>query len=82
MFLLLLYFCIQLSWARYGSIINGIGCVKLQFYITTVSYTHLLEAISMAGDLSIYGKRDAIFVIREENGERVTPVSYTHLAAR
>ena len=31
-----------------------------------------LEAISMAGDLSIYGKRDAIFVIREENGERVT----------
>ena len=32
----------------------------------------LLEAISMAGDLSIYGKRDAIFVIREENGERVT----------
>ena len=26
----------------------------------------------MAGDLSIYGKRDAIFVIREENGKRVT----------
>ena len=32
----------------------------------------MLEAISMAGDLSIYGKRDAVFVIREENGERVT----------
>lgn len=32
----------------------------------------LLEAISMAGDLTIYGKRDAIFVIREEEGERVT----------
>lgn len=32
----------------------------------------LLEAISMAGDLTIYGKRDAIFVIREENGERIT----------
>lgn len=32
----------------------------------------LLEAVSMAGDLTIYGKRDAIFVIREENGERVT----------
>lgn len=32
----------------------------------------LLEAISMAGDLTIYGKRDAIFVIREEKGERVT----------
>lgn len=34
MFLLLLYFCIQLSWIRYGSIINGIGFIKLQFYIT------------------------------------------------
>lgn len=32
----------------------------------------LLEAISMAGDLTIYGKRDAIFVIREENGNRIT----------
>jgi polysaccharide export outer membrane protein len=32
----------------------------------------LLEAISMAGDLTIYGKRDAIYVIREENGERTT----------
>lgn len=28
----------------------------------------------MAGDLTITGKRDAIFVIREENGERVTTV--------
>ena len=27
---------------------------------------------TLAGDLTIYGKRDAIFVIREENGERVT----------
>ena len=32
----------------------------------------ITKAISMAGDLSIYGKRDAVFVIREENGERVT----------
>ena len=32
--LLLLYFCIQLSWARFGSIINGIGYIKLQFYVT------------------------------------------------
>jgi polysaccharide export outer membrane protein len=30
----------------------------------------LLEAISMAGDLTIYGKRDGVMVIREENGER------------
>jgi polysaccharide biosynthesis/export protein len=30
----------------------------------------LLDAISMAGDLTIYGKRDGITVIRESNGER------------
>ena len=32
----------------------------------------VLDALSQAGDLTIYGKRDAIFVIREEKGERVT----------
>lgn len=32
----------------------------------------LLDAISMAGDLTIYGKRDAVFVVREEDGQRVT----------
>lgn len=32
----------------------------------------LLEALSQAGDLTIYGKRDGIEVIREENGERRT----------
>lgn len=32
----------------------------------------LLEALSMAGDLTIYGKRDGINVIREENGKRET----------
>lgn len=41
-------------------------------YNITKSYITLLEALSMAGDLTIYGKRDAIFVIREEKGERVT----------
>lgn len=35
-------------------------------YAITKDQITLLEAISMAGDLSIYGKRDAIFVIREE----------------
>lgn len=30
----------------------------------------LLDAISKAGDLTIYGKRDSIVVLREENGER------------
>ena len=31
----------------------------------------LLEALSRAGDLTIYGRRDRIAVIREENGERI-----------
>lgn len=35
-------------------------------YSISKDYITLLEAISMAGDLTIYGKRDAIFVIREE----------------
>ncbi|MDR0748421.1 MAG: polysaccharide biosynthesis/export family protein [Tannerellaceae bacterium] len=30
----------------------------------------LLEALSMAGDLTIYGKRDRVAVIRETNGKR------------
>lgn len=41
-------------------------------YSITKDRISLLEAISMAGDLTIYGKRNAIFVIREENGERIT----------
>lgn len=41
-------------------------------YGITKDRISLLEALSMAGDLTIYGKRDAIFVIREEKGERVT----------
>ncbi|HMM01883.1 MULTISPECIES: polysaccharide biosynthesis/export family protein [unclassified Dysgonomonas] len=32
----------------------------------------LLEAISMAGDLTIYGKRNGVFVIREKDGNRIT----------
>ena len=31
----------------------------------------LLDAISMAGDMTIFGKRDGITVIRETNGERI-----------
>ena len=39
------------------------------FNITSERIT-LLEALSMAGDLTIYGKRDRVAVIREENGVR------------
>ena len=31
----------------------------------------LLEALSLSGDMTIYGKRNAILVIREKDGERV-----------
>jgi polysaccharide export outer membrane protein len=32
----------------------------------------LLKALGLAGDLTIYGKRDNVLLIREENGEKVT----------
>ena len=32
----------------------------------------LLKALGLAGDLTIYGKRDNILLIREENGEKIT----------
>ena len=41
-------------------------------YAITKDRITLLEAISVAGDLTIHGKRDAIFVIREEDGQRIT----------
>ena len=31
----------------------------------------LLDAISMAGDLTVYGKRDNVLVQRDENGKKV-----------
>jgi polysaccharide biosynthesis/export protein len=33
---------------------------------------NLFEALSKAGDLTIYGRRDSLLVIREENGQRTT----------
>ena len=35
----------------------------------------LLEALSTAGDLTIYGKRDSIIIWREEDGMRKTYVA-------
>jgi polysaccharide export outer membrane protein len=32
----------------------------------------LLKAIGLAGDLTIYGKRDNVLLIREENGKKIT----------
>ncbi|MDR2146374.1 MAG: polysaccharide export protein [Tannerella sp.] len=39
-------------------------------YNITDERVTLLDAISLAGDLTIYGKRDRIAVLREENGRR------------
>lgn len=41
-------------------------------YMISKDQITLLEALSMAGDLTIYGIRDGIYVIREENGQRIT----------
>lgn len=53
--------------------ISVLGEVKTpgRFAISRDQIT-LLEALAMAGDLTIYGKRDGIFVVREEGGERIT----------
>ena len=53
MLLLLVYFTIQLSWIRYGNIINGIGYIKLQFIITlSEAIIHIPLAIILS---SIWG---------------------------
>lgn len=56
MFLLLLFFCIQLSWARYGNIINGIGFIKLQFYVTMAeALVHIPLALLLGSYWGIKG---------------------------
>ena len=32
----------------------------------------LIKALGLAGDLTIYGRRDNVLLIREENGQRIT----------
>ena len=32
---------------------------------------NLLEALGMAGDMTVYGKRENVLIIREQNGRRV-----------
>lgn len=41
-------------------------------YMITKDRMTILEALSMAGDLTIHGRRDNIYVVREEGGKRVT----------
>ncbi len=44
------------------------------FYTFRNDQTNLLQTLSMAGDLTLYGKRDAIKVIRNNNGQQQTYV--------
>lgn len=39
-------------------------------YLMTNNHTTLLEALAMAGDLTVYGRRDKVAVIREIDGKR------------
>ena len=41
-------------------------------YNLVKNQTTLLEAISMAGDLTIFGQRDKIFLTRDQNGKKIT----------
>lgn len=43
-------------------------------FSTSTGRITILEALSMAGDLTIYGKRENVKVIREENGEKKVEV--------
>lgn len=40
-------------------------------YIVTNEKVSVIDALGMAGDMSIYGKRENVLLIREENGEKV-----------
>ncbi len=48
--------------------------VKPGSFLITSDRVTIFDALSMAGDLTIYGKRDNVKVIREENGERSVAV--------
>ncbi len=45
---------------------------KPGYYAISNDKTTILDALGQAGDLTIYGKRDRVLVIREENGKRST----------
>lgn len=49
-------------------------------YAITANKMTLLEALSMAGDLTIYGRRDKVLVIREEDGRRIN--AYVNLKSK
>ena len=52
------------------SVMGEVG--KAGEYEITRDKTSIIEALSAAGDLNLYGRRDSVFVYREENGQQKT----------
>ncbi|MGE8243169.1 MAG: sugar transporter, partial [Sphingobacterium sp.] len=44
---------------------------KPSSFIIPGDHINLLEALGMAGDMTVYGKRENVLVIRQQNGKRI-----------
>jgi polysaccharide export outer membrane protein len=60
---------VTVQYMNFRVTING-EVVRPGTYEIKGDHITLLEALSMAGDLTIYGRRDNVKVVREKNGER------------
>jgi polysaccharide export outer membrane protein len=60
---------ITVQFTNFRVIVNGEVASPGAYEIKN-DHVSLFEAISMAGDLTVHGKRDNVKVIREKNGER------------
>jgi polysaccharide export outer membrane protein len=60
---------VTIQFMNFKVTVNG-EVVRPGTYEIKSDYITLFEALSMAGDLTIYGRRDNVKVVREKNGER------------
>jgi polysaccharide export outer membrane protein len=60
---------VTIQFMNFRIVVNG-EVVRPGTYEIKSDHITLFEALSMAGDLTIYGRRDNVKVIRENNGER------------
>jgi polysaccharide export outer membrane protein len=60
---------VTIQYMNFRVTVNG-EVVRPGTYEIKGDHVTLLEALSMAGDLTIYGQRDNVKVVREKNGER------------
>ncbi|RZK70130.1 MAG: sugar transporter [Pedobacter sp.] len=44
---------------------------KPSSFVVAGDHINLLEALGMAGDMTVYGKRENVLIIREQNGQRI-----------